>query len=81
MYNTAVSIAEERLRNPPPGSRAAAAREYGVDLTLLIERLRKTPEERVRDLQGAIDGLEKIRGIARRKKSAGPHSEKAQEIA
>lgn len=62
-----MATAEERLRNPPPGSRVEAARDYGIDLTLLIERLRKTPEERVRDLQNAIDGLEKIRGTARRK--------------
>ena len=57
---------EGKLRNPPPGSRIEAAREFGVDLTLLIERLRRTPEERVRDLQQAIRGLEVIRGAARR---------------
>jgi hypothetical protein len=73
--------AEERLRNPPPGSRVEAARDFGIDLTLLIERLRKTPEERVRDLQSAIDGLEKIRGKARRKSAAGRGAEKAQETA
>jgi hypothetical protein len=61
-----MSTAEERLRNPPPGSRVEAARDFGVDLTLLIERLRKTPEERVRDLQSAIEGLEKMRGKARK---------------
>ena len=73
--------AEERLRNPPPGSRVEAARDYGIDLTLLIERLRKTPEERVRDLQSAIDGLEKIRGKAGRKTAASPSADKVQEIA
>ncbi len=60
-----MTTAEDKLRNPPPGSRIAAARDFGIDLTLLIERLRKTPEERVRDLQQAIEGLEKIRGKAR----------------
>ncbi len=75
-----MSTAEERLRNPSPGSRVEAARDFGIDLTLLIERLRKTPDERVRDLQSAIDGLEKIRGTARRK-AASPSPEKAQEIA
>ncbi|MDQ3802330.1 MAG: hypothetical protein M3416_00515 [Acidobacteriota bacterium] len=75
-----MSSAEERLRNPPPGSRAAAARDFGVDLTLLIERLRKTPEERVRNLQSAVDGLEKMRGKARRKAAARPRAEKAQEL-
>jgi hypothetical protein len=61
-----MTTAEDKLRNPPPGSRIAAARDFGIDLTLLVERLRKTPEERVRDLQQAIEGLEKIRGKARR---------------
>jgi len=59
---------EDRLRNPPPGSRAEAAREFGIDLTLLIERLRRTPEERVRDLQQAVQGLSVIRGAARRRR-------------
>ncbi|MDT7779227.1 MAG: hypothetical protein QOC99_1739 [Acidobacteriota bacterium] len=70
-----MSTVEERLRNPAPGSRVEAARDFGIDLTLLIERLRKTPEERVRDLQSAIAGLEEIRGKAR------SHAKKAQEIA
>jgi hypothetical protein len=76
-----MSIAEERLRNPPPGSRVEAARDFGIDLTLLIERLRKTPEERVRDLQSAIEGLEKIRGKARQQAAVRPRAEKAQEVA
>ena len=46
-----MSRAEERLLNPPLGGRIEAARAHGFDLTLLVERLRKTPEERVRDLQ------------------------------
>lgn len=56
---------EEKLLHPSPGSRIEAAREHGVDLMLLIERLRRTPEERVRDLQQALRGLEAIRGSAR----------------
>jgi hypothetical protein len=58
--------AEERLLNPPPGGRIEAARAHGIDLTLLVERLRKTPEERVRDLQRAAVGLEAVRGKALR---------------
>jgi hypothetical protein len=60
-----MSSAEEKLINPPPGGRIAAARDFGIDLTLLIERLRKTPDERVRDLQQAIKGLEALRSKAR----------------
>ena len=61
----AMNRAEERLLNPPPGGRIEAARSHGVDLTMLVERLRRTPEERVRDLQRAAAGLEALRGKAR----------------
>ena len=59
-----MSRAEERLLNPPLGGRIEAARAHGVDLSLLVERLRKTPEERVRDLQRAAEGLEAVCGKA-----------------
>ena len=62
--------AEERLLNPPPGGRIEAARAHGIDLSLLVERLRKTPEERVRDLQRAAAGLEAVRGKALRDSGA-----------
>jgi hypothetical protein len=58
--------AAEKLRNPAPGSRIEAAQKYGIDLTLLIEQLRLTPEERARKLQRAVRSLEKVRGLARR---------------
>jgi hypothetical protein len=57
--------AEERLLNPPPGGRIEAARAHGIDLSLLVERLRKTPEERVRDLQRVAADLETLRGKGR----------------
>jgi hypothetical protein len=60
-----LAIAGERLRHPAPGSRIAAARDYGIDLTLLIENLRLTPEERIDKLQSAMDAFEEIRGAAR----------------
>jgi hypothetical protein len=59
--------AEEWLRNPPPGSRAAAAREFGIDLTLLIEQLRLTPAERARKLERISNVAERNRGAARRR--------------
>jgi len=59
--------AENRLRHPPPGSRIEAARDYGIDLTLLIEQLRLTPAERARQLEGAATALEEVRGLARRR--------------
>ena len=45
--------AEERLRHPAAGSRIQAAKDYGIDLVLLIEQLRLTPAERGRKLQRA----------------------------
>ena len=60
-----LAFAEERLRNPRPGSRIAAAQQYGVDLTLLIENLRLTPAERVSRMHDAIVALDQVRGIAR----------------
>jgi hypothetical protein len=56
---------EEHLLNPPSGSAAAAARDFGIDLTLLIERLRRTPEERLDDLQRAMRSLEEARRSAK----------------
>jgi len=49
------------------GSRIDAARNYGIDLTLLAEQLRLTPAERVRKLESASTALEQVRGIARRR--------------
>jgi hypothetical protein len=59
--------AEEWLRNPPAGSRAAAAREYGIDLTLLITQLRLTPAERAEKAQRIARVLDKYRGAARKR--------------
>ena len=59
----------ERLRHPAPGSRIEAARDFGVDLNLLIANLRLTPSERVSLMHAACVAAEQIRGIARRRKS------------
>lgn len=59
--------AEARLLNPAPGSRIEAARDYGIDLTLLVEQLRLSPAERGRKLGDASTVLGKVRGVARRR--------------
>ncbi len=47
-------LALDLINNPPPGSELAKAKEFGVDLTLFISTLRRTPTERARVLsQGA----------------------------
>jgi len=60
---------EEKLLNPKPGSKAAAAREFGIDLTLLVENLRLTPDQRVRNLQQAMYGIEELLKSSKRKKA------------
>ena len=60
--------AAARLRDPAPGSRIEAAKKFGIDLTLLIENLRLSPEERVRRLQEASELIGPLRGIASRRR-------------
>jgi hypothetical protein len=60
-------IAEERLRNPAPGSRIEAAKKYGIDMGLLIEQLRLTPAQRGEKMKSASEAVEQMRGIARRR--------------
>jgi hypothetical protein len=43
-----------RLRRYAPGSRIESARDFGVDLNLLIANLRLTPAERVRRITGRM---------------------------
>jgi hypothetical protein len=51
---------EEKLLNPKPGSKVAAAKEFGIDLTLLIGTLRLTPNQRVKNLQKSMRSLEEL---------------------
>lgn len=57
---------EDYFLNPPPGSAAARAVEFGIDLTLTLENLRLTPEERIRKLDNFILGVERLKASARR---------------
>jgi hypothetical protein len=52
---------EAHFLNPPPGSAAERARDFGIDLTLTLQRLRLTPDERVRQLQRAMFEIEAMR--------------------
>jgi hypothetical protein len=51
---------EEKLLNPRPGSKIAAARDFGIDLSLLVSNLKLTPEERLRNNDSAINDLERL---------------------
>jgi hypothetical protein len=52
------------VQNPPPGSKIAAAKEYGVDLTLTLRALRQTPEERAQEMHAALEFAEELRNAA-----------------
>jgi hypothetical protein len=58
--------AKDCLLHPARGSRIEAARNHGMDLTLLVERLRLTRAERARKLELSSTALERVRGMARR---------------
>jgi len=54
-------LAYELITNPPPDSKLAEAKEYGIDLTLLVENLNLTIAERLRKLYAIATFLEKLR--------------------
>ena len=41
---------EMRLIDPKPGTKAAAARDFGIDLSITVANLRLTPHQRVKRL-------------------------------
>lgn len=51
---------EDLLLNPRPGSKVAAAKQFGIDLTLTLRQLRLTPEERLNELQQEMEALEEL---------------------
>ncbi len=59
----------ELINNPPPGSKLAAAKEYGIDLSLLLENLALTPTERLQDLCAAQSFMEEMRRAGERSKA------------
>ncbi len=50
----------EKLLNPLPGSKIAAAKEFGIDLTLLVGTSKLSPDERVRNLQISMRNFEEL---------------------
>ncbi len=56
---------EAYFLHPPAGSAAARAAEFGTDLTLTLENLRLTPEERIRKLDNFIEGVAKLKASLR----------------
>jgi hypothetical protein len=60
---------EDYFLHPPAGSAAARAAQFGIDLTLTLGNLRLTPEERIRKLDGFIEGVAKLKPSTRVKGS------------
>ena len=60
---------EEKLLHPKPGSRIAAARDYGIDLTQIVENLRLTPAERIKRNDDAVNSVLKFQEAVRLAKS------------
>ena len=51
---------EQKLLNPRPGSKIAAARDFGIDLTLTASQLRLTPQQRIDNLQSSMKFLAEL---------------------
>jgi len=54
------------INNPPRRSKLAAAKEYGIDLTLLVENLGRSVEERLRSGSAASDSCRELREAGKR---------------
>jgi hypothetical protein len=52
---------EMSLIDPKPGTAAAAARDFGIDLSLTVSNLRLTPEERIRQLDDFQSSIKELR--------------------
>ncbi|MBX3288504.1 MAG: hypothetical protein KF855_04085 [Acidobacteria bacterium] len=60
---------EEKLLDPRPGSRIAAARDFGIDMTQIVENLRLTPAERIKNNDDAVNSILKFEEAVRRAKA------------
>ena len=49
------------IQHPPKGSAIAAAKEFGVDLTLNVRKLGLTPTQRLQEMQSFQTMLEELR--------------------
>ena len=61
MEDNSQEYSEDLMLNPKPGTAAAAARDFGIDLTLTLQNLRLTPEERVQRLDRFIQAVKVLR--------------------
>lgn len=60
----------EKLLNPSPDGMIAAARDFGIDLTMLVENLRYSPAERIKRNDQAVNSMRKFESAIRRAKES-----------
>ena len=60
---------EDKLLNPRPGSKIAAARDWGIDLSMLAENLRYTAAERIKRNDDAANSMLRFEEAVRRAKA------------
>lgn len=60
---------EEKLLHPRPGSKIAEARDYGIDLTQIVENLRLTPAERIKRNDQAVNSVLKFAAAMKKAKA------------
>ena len=53
------------IQHPPAGSKIAAARDFGIDLTLLVRKLELTPTARLQELAAAQGVVRELRLASR----------------
>lgn len=60
---------EMSLIDPKPGTAAAAARDFGIDLSLTVSNLRLTPEDRIKRLDESQASMKELRKASLRRKA------------
>jgi hypothetical protein len=71
---------EMSLIDPKPGTAAAAARDFGIDLSLTVSNLRLTPEERIKKLDRFQASMKEIRKASLLSKSHGRNSSDSETV-
>lgn len=56
----------ELITRPPAGSKIAAAKEFGIDLTLTVRKLELTPTARLQELAAAQGFVQELQGARKR---------------
>jgi hypothetical protein len=57
------------VANPPPRSKIAVAKRFGIDLTLNLRRLRLSPTERDEEMEAALQFVDELKEAASRSKT------------